>query len=141
MGMAAAATAMKNRLKRNAEWRAHKRDSKDVVFLQSEQASRDKYNEFTKLSREFSKTYPNEFKTFLLAKQYNRVARQSFGITRNMSETITPVAPPHMSTTLHNIDQRLTTPSGSIPSAVAMEGKRLQSAGNSRLAQLGIRLD
>jgi hypothetical protein len=141
MGIAAAATARKNMLKRSAEWRAQRRSSGDVVFLQSEQASRDKYNEFTKLSREFAKLYPNEFKTFLLAKQHNQVARQSFGIPRNMSETITPVTPSNMPTTLHYIDQRLTTPFGSIPSAAAIEGKRLKSAGINHLAELGIRLD
>ena len=138
MGIAAAAaTARKNMLKRSAEWRAQRRSSGDVVFLQSEQASRDKYNEFTKLSREFSKTYPNEFKTFLLAKQHNQVARQSFGIPRDMNAPIEAApsrAPSHMlPTTLH--DHR------SIPSAAAIEGRRLASAGNKRLVELGIRLD
>jgi hypothetical protein len=73
MGIAAAATARKNMLKRSAEWRANRRKDSDT-FKASEQMSRDKYNEFTKLSGEFSRTYPNEFNNFLLAKQSNVVA-------------------------------------------------------------------
>lgn len=87
MGIAAAATARKNMLKRSAEWRANRRKDSDT-FKASEQMSRDKYNEFTKLSGEFSRTYPNEFNNFLLAKQSNVVARQSFGLPRHMAATV-----------------------------------------------------
>jgi hypothetical protein len=135
MGIAVAVTAKKNMLRRSAEWRANRRSSGDVVFLQSEQASRDKYNEFTRLSREFSKTYPKEFKNFLLAKAEGRQVAQRFA-PRHMS-SLAPEGSsiPTIPITLPTTDSRV------IPSAVAMESRRLASAGNKRLAELGIRLD
>jgi hypothetical protein len=53
-----------------------------TATAEAEQMSRDKYNEFTKLSRAFVRAYPNEFKTFLLARSRDTVARQSFGLPR-----------------------------------------------------------
>ena len=87
MGMQAAATARQNKLKRNAEWRANRRLTSDE-FKKAEKASHDKYGEFRRLSMEFTRAYPNEFKTFLLTKQHNQVARQSFGIPRDMNAPI-----------------------------------------------------
>jgi hypothetical protein len=137
MGIAAAATARKNMLRRSAEWRANRRAMGDTKFISAEQQSRAKWNEFTKLSRDFAKAYPNEFKTFLMAKEHNKVAIQSFGLPRHMSAQVEAVAPSHPShmlpTTLH--DPR------AIPSAASIEGRRLASAGSKRLAELGIRLD
>src|ERR1700677_3503948 len=89
MGMAASAITMRNRLRRSAEWRFRKRAERDVVFLASEQKSRDRYNGFTKLSREFSKAYPNEFKTFCMAKAEGRqVAHSAFGLPRHIPATM-----------------------------------------------------
>ena len=55
---------MDKRLERNREWKAHRRLNSDE-FLKAEQKSRDKYNEFTKLSRTFAKAYPWDFAKFL----------------------------------------------------------------------------
>ena len=137
--MAAAATAMKNRLKRNAELGANRRHTGDTVFLAAEQASRHRYNEFTKLSREFSKAYPNEFKNFLMARSRGiPVARQSFGLPRHTppvtvlsGQSMPPIQLP---------DFRSVTSSGRIPSAQHMESSRMPPKADT-LAALGIRLD
>lgn len=50
MGMASAAAATQNKLRITREWKADRRAMKDGKFLASAQMSRDKYNEFTKLS-------------------------------------------------------------------------------------------
>lgn len=138
MGMAAAATAMRNRLNRSKDWRAHKRSQGDTAFLKAETELRRRYNEYTQLSREFSKTYANEFQHWLKAKmQNNQAPRQPFGQSRHISETMS--ATPASVTALMPAQWRPT--SDVIPSAAAMESRRLESAGNNRLAELGIRLD
>jgi hypothetical protein len=155
MGITATAVAKRNKLKRNAEWRANRRATSDV-FLKAEQQSRAKYNEFTNLSREFAKTYPNEFKLFLQAKMHNgSVARQSFGLPRHIPATtlltsgLQPATlPATMATPLTGILQppvRLpdfgVVSSGRIPSAQQNESRRIDPAASGTLAQLGIRLD
>jgi hypothetical protein len=57
MGITATTIAKKSKLKRNAAWRANRRKDSDA-FKEAEQMSRDKYNEFTKLSRAFVRAYP-----------------------------------------------------------------------------------
>jgi hypothetical protein len=135
MGITATTIAKKRKLKRNADWRSNRRKDSNA-FKEAEQMSRDKYNEFTKLSRAFVRAYPNEFKTFLLAKQGNVVARQSFGLPRHMPATMAaPSAPP-----VHLPDFSAVS-SGRIPSAQELESRRLQPAVDNALRQLGIRLD
>jgi hypothetical protein len=154
MGITATTIAKKSKLKRNADWRANARKESDK-FKASEQMSRDKYNEFTKLSRAFVRAYPNEFKTFLLAKQGNVVARQSFGLPRHMPATmpaeggLRPSTFPEGSSTppVQLPDFRSSSvSSGRIPSAQELEGRRLQptaaeSPSGNALDILGIRRD
>lgn len=142
MGMAAADTARRNKLKRNADWRANRRITSNA-FKNAEHQSRDRYNEYTKLSREFSKAYPNEFKMFLLAKSKNMQApRQSFELPRHISPTgvaqsvTSPTTPP-----IQLPDFRSVSSERRIPSASAMEASRMPSGGpTGTLAALGIRL-
>lgn len=141
MGMTATVAAKQNKLRINAEWRAQRRISSDA-FLKAEQKSRDRYNEFTKLSREFSKAYPIEFKTFLMSKAEGRpVARQSFGLPRHMP----PVAPHMLPITtaaggLRPMPTVHLSHSGRIPNAQELENNRPKPAAD-MLAALGIRLD
>jgi hypothetical protein len=83
MGVTATAAAKQNKLRITREWKANERTTSDK-FKQSEQMSRDRHNQLTKLSRAFVRAYPNEFKTFLLARSRGAVARQSFGQPRYM---------------------------------------------------------
>jgi hypothetical protein len=124
MGITATAVAKRNKLKRNAEWRATRRTTSDA-FKKAEQESRDRYNEFTKLSREFSKTYPNEFKNFLMAKSRGVVARQTFGLPRNVSATTPAITPATMAAPIQLPDFRSVSSSGSVPSAQKLEANRL----------------
>jgi hypothetical protein len=146
MGIAAAATARRNKLKRNAEWRTNRRIMSDA-FKQTEQQSRDKYSDFVKLSREFSKAYPDEFKMFLLAKSKNMQApRQSFGIPRHIPATVTPHVTSPTTPPIQLHDFRSVSSERRIPSASAMEASRMPPRGPSEaatgtLAALGIRLD
>jgi hypothetical protein len=139
MGITATATAKERRLKRNADRRAERRIDSDT-FKAAEQMSRDKYNEFTKLSRAFVRAYPNEFKNFLMAHSRGAVARQSFGLPRHIppvvSQSSTPaeVRPP-----IQLPDFRSVSSSGRTPTAQQNENSRLSSA--AVLTQLGIRLD
>jgi hypothetical protein len=121
------------------------------AFKEAEQMSRDKYNEFTKLSRAFVRAYPNEFKTFLLARSRDIVARQSFGLPRTPvsaegglrpqidSLPVQGMMSPHLlPTTLQDI----ATPDprhGLSPQQ--QEARRLAPVALNTLAQLGIRLD
>jgi hypothetical protein len=137
MGVTATAAAKKNKLRINADWRANRRKDSDA-FKEAEQMSRNKYNEFTKLSRAFVRAYPNEFKIFLLARSRNTVARQSFGQPCHMpewsSQSSTPVSP----ILTPPIDLK-SSPSGGMPSAQKLESSRLPDS--STLTKLGIRLD
>jgi hypothetical protein len=142
MGITATAAAMKNKLKINAEWRANRRTTSDA-FLKVEQESRDRYNEFTKLSREFSKTYPNEFKNFVMAKADGRpVAPRPFGTPRHMpaitaphmpAPTFAPIPVLPDSTDRQSLPRR-------IPTAQEMENSRPKPAAD-MLSLLGLRLD
>jgi hypothetical protein len=134
MGVTATDAAKKNKLRITREWKANARIESNK-FKASEQMSRDKYNEFTKQSRTFARAYPNEFKLFLLARSKNMQApRQSFGPSRHMPEVVTtPV------TQLPNLRPMSSSSSGSVPSAAAMEAKRLPQS--DVLNALGIRLD
>jgi hypothetical protein len=134
MGVTATAAAMKNKLRINAEWRANRRKDSDA-FKEAEQMSRDKYNEFTKLSRAFVRAYPNEFKTFLLARSRDTAARQSFGQPRHMlpEGSSTPVSPsilPGSSTPppIQLPDFTSSVSSGRIPSAQKLESGRLPAS-------------
>lgn len=146
MGITATAAAKERRLKRNADRRAERRINSDT-FKDAEQQSRDRYNEYTKLSREFSKSYPNEFKNFLLAKSRDmQVPRQSFGLPRH----IPAIVPRHVTSPttapIQLPDFKSVSSERRIPSASAMEASRMPPRGPSgaaagTLAALGIRLD
>jgi hypothetical protein len=141
MGVAATAAAKKNKLKITREWKANARKDSDA-FKASEQMSRDKYNEFTKLSRAFVAAYPDEFKTFLVARSRGiPVARQSFGLPRHMPTTVpaTMLAP---MTPIQLTDFKSFPSERRVPSAQSLEARRIQPSGGSNpLADLGIRLD
>jgi hypothetical protein len=93
MGVNATAAANQNKLKRNAKWRANRRTTSDA-FLEAEQKSRDRYNEFTKLSRMFVKAYPQEFAKWM--REGRQVTRQPFGLPRHIPAPPAPTmaAPP-----------------------------------------------
>jgi len=137
MGITATAVAKRNKLKRNAEWRAIRRTTSDA-FKKAEQESRDRYNDFTKLSRMYCKTHPWEFAMWVQKLQKAEVMplAPSAGPQSRMLPTMyTPMLP----TVTH-----IVTPSSSgrrIPTAEEMERSRLSPAPDNALALLGIRLD
>jgi hypothetical protein len=136
MGITATAVAKRNKLKRNAEWRAIRRTTSDA-FKKAEQESRDRYNEFTKLSRMYCKTHPWEFAMWV----------------QKLQKGVMPVAPsagpqsrmlPTMSIRMLPTVTHIVPPSSSgrrIPTAQEMERSRLSPAPDNALALLGIRLD
>jgi hypothetical protein len=83
-----AAKTKANRLKGNADYRAHRRKN-DTAFADSERASQKRHRELNKWARAFVRAHPTEFHQFLRAKGVdNQVLRSALGLTPHMPATM-----------------------------------------------------
>ena len=79
-----------NKLKGNAEYRAHRR-ANDEAFAESERASQKRHTELNKWARAFVRAHPTEFHQFLRAKGADsQVLRSALGLTPHVSSPTTP---------------------------------------------------
>jgi len=82
-----------NKLKGNAEYRAHRR-ANDEAFAESERASRKRHTDFNRWARAFARAHPTEFHQFLRAKGADsQVLRSALGLTPHMPATTPAIMP------------------------------------------------
>ena len=124
--------AYAKQLKINREWKEHQRAT-NPQFVAAERASRKRYKkrlqQFSRRARLFVRDHRQVFEQWLKDHDKGITVASPATQSQRTLRTIPAPMPSHAPA-----QWRMSTTSGVIPSAAAMESRRLKSAGNNRLA-------